>query len=308
MIKYIDIVKVASGKSLSLSNSLKEKGFYRVPGTSVKMFPYPEKDGSIRTGLDENAVYIREIKDESLRKAEIAYVKSLRQLAEQMYGDVDLGPRSDFYKKMTDTRMGEDDRAPISRLKSGLNQFDCSNSKEDLIMFAYLRVHPEIAPSFDALQTGKYARARFYVRDPEVEEKEAHRLLSAIDNAKAVFRKLNKQKQSHVVYILGLIPTPDVSESAVYVAFDKFLNSDKSGSNAERAISLMESDPTLLRVKFVLKEAISLGVVADRGGSVKYGRIVLGNTVDNAVEFLVSDANIEIFDNITTEVNNKKIK
>ena len=48
-----------TGDNRTLSGSLISNGFLRAPGSALFLSPVREKDGSYRTGLDENAEYIK---------------------------------------------------------------------------------------------------------------------------------------------------------------------------------------------------------------------------------------------------------
>ena len=52
-----------SAQLQTMDSGLSQKGMTRIPGTGVFKYPYKELDGKYRTGLDENASYIKRIQD-----------------------------------------------------------------------------------------------------------------------------------------------------------------------------------------------------------------------------------------------------
>src|SRR4029079_715097 len=99
------------GDRYTLAGSLAENGYSRAPGCSILLCPHREQDGKFRTGLDEEALYIRKMPAEE-QAIEKARVKKLREELEYRSG-ISLGPRDDYYMKMTDNEEGTLTRAQM---------------------------------------------------------------------------------------------------------------------------------------------------------------------------------------------------
>ena len=54
----------------TMQGGLSQKGLTRIPGTGVFKYPYKEKEGKYRTGLDKDAAYIKRISDPTERAIE----------------------------------------------------------------------------------------------------------------------------------------------------------------------------------------------------------------------------------------------
>src|SRR5690606_24375413 len=178
-------------------------------------------------------------------------VTALLNKAKSLYGDkIDLGPRSDFYAKMFDSKMGSSERAPVASLVEGTNIYNL-DVPEDLIMFAYLRVHPDVADSLESVYNGKNPKARYYVNDSEVEDALAAKRKRSVNKAILLLDKLSVNKMKKVGRQLGLPFRDDTREDTVYVELDRFIKASEEGKNqgnADLFISFCEmSDENLDR-------------------------------------------------------------
>ena len=152
-----------------MQGGLALKGLTRIPGTGVFKYPYKELDGKYRTGLDADASYIRRISDPLERELEVERVTELRKKLEYALGDIDLGPRSNFWNYGLSTSSDDTKHVQPEKLLDGDNLFDLSIPFRELA-FSWLRVHPTIASSYQAWERGEYpADTQFYVADDEIE-------------------------------------------------------------------------------------------------------------------------------------------
>lgn len=110
----------------TMDSGLSQKGMTRIPGTGVFKYPYKELDGKYRTGLDENASYIKRIQDPLERELEIERVKALRTRLENEIGDIDLGPRSSFWNYGLSLSTDDQTHVQSVKLLDGDNYFDLS--------------------------------------------------------------------------------------------------------------------------------------------------------------------------------------
>ena len=139
----------------TMQGGLALKGMTRIPGTGVFKYPYKELDGQYRTGLDPNAAYIRRIQDPLERELEVERVTNLKKKLEDALGSVDLGPRSKFWNYGLSTSQDDPLHVQPVKLLDGDNIFDLNVPLQELA-FAWLRVHPTIASSYQAWERGEY--------------------------------------------------------------------------------------------------------------------------------------------------------
>ena len=137
----------------TMQGGLSLRGLTRIPGTGVFKYPYRELDGKYRTGVDPEAAYIRRISDPLEREMETERVTALRDKLQAALGDVDLGPRSNFWNYGLSTSSSDSLHVQPVKLLDGDNFFDLSIPLQELA-FSWLRVHPTIASSYQAWERG----------------------------------------------------------------------------------------------------------------------------------------------------------
>jgi hypothetical protein len=217
----ISIIKKDYNDQYSLEGSLAARGRYKFPGTALRIVPYKEKDGSFRTGLDENALYIKRMPKEE-QVIEKARVKAERERLEQVFGKGSLGPRSDYYVKMFDAEFGSSTRAKILKLTDGDNIFDLEDP-EQAVTYNWARVHPETADSYQHWLRGDVVNSsvQFYVNDENEEAEVAFQKSSAINKALFKMDSLHLSEKRKVARLMGLPVTDESPESVVYSELDK---------------------------------------------------------------------------------------
>ena len=105
----------------------------------------------------------------------------------------------------------------------GDNLFDLDNPYQELT-FAWLRVHPTIASSYEAWVRGDYpAETQFYVVDDEVENAIVYKKKQLINKAIIKFDAMSVDKKKKVARLLGLPVTDDSKEEFVYNLVDNVL-------------------------------------------------------------------------------------
>lgn len=291
--------------------SLADYNMTRFPGTFNTIFPHRDADGSYRTGLDPNASYIKQIGNETERNQEIQRVTDYRDRAQAFFGDLNLGSRSDFYLKMTDDLSGTYERCPIAKLKDGDNIFNL-NKPEDLLMYAYLRVHPNIAPSLAAVDSGGYTHSNYYVNDDEHESEVSSKKKRSINKAIGILDTLTTEKMKRIGRQLGLPFTDDTTENTVYNSLDNFIKeSDKKGAsqNADMFVKFCEMKDENLAIQDIVKQAILYGVLRkDKEGKIFRGKNHFAADESNAVVYLTASENIDDLNSIEEELKIKKMK
>lgn len=280
----------------SLASSLASHGMTRTPGTFAIFLPHKERNGEYRTGLDPNAVYIKAL-PKAEQEQEIARVTALRDELQERTG-LDLGPRSEFYTKMyqPDT-FGSSARAFYVKLIDGPNPFNLDDPMH-AITYAWLRVHPEIAPSYFAWERGQsslrcpaISQCQFFVDDEEYETEIAYKDNTVINKAINGLETMSPTRQLKIAKLLNLPISYNSKPSVVYNALNKFLKEGTSKQGARLAnvkafneIAAMADEN--IEIKFSVKEAIDFNIYRrGKNGRIYEGEVLVGDTESEVVEF-----------------------
>jgi len=283
----------------TMQGGLSMKGLTRIPGTGVFKYPYKELDGQYRTGLDVNAAYIRRIQDPLEQEIEIERVKTLRKKLEQALGDVDLGPRSQFWNYGLSTSSDDQMHVQPVKLLDGDNYFDFGTPFQELA-FAWLRVHPTIASSYQAWERGEYpADTQFYVADDEIENAVIFKKKQLINKAIVKFDSMTPEKKRKVARLLGLPVTEDSKEEVVYNLVDnilkqtEFKNGKHAGLNPVEVFGrFADMKENLLHIKDLVKQAIAHSIYRVKpNGKVYEGEFEIASDEDDLVKFLADEDN-----------------
>ena len=266
----------------TVSGSLAMNGLNRFPQTIVGITPHLEKSGAYRTGLDENALYIKEMERFNPEEAaqEKARVSSLREDLEKRTG-LDLGPRSDYYRKMYDEKMGTPERAKFVKLRSDKENIFNLDDPHDRITYEWLRHHPDIAPSYQAYLEGKVknsANIYFFVDDFDHENEVAYKEKTIINKAISTLENMSPEKQFKTARLLGLPVRFDDKPHVIYNLIDTFIKTpDKAGhkmANVNLFNKIISMTDENFHVRFLVEEALKYSVYR-----VKQMRIYEGETV-----------------------------
>ena len=288
-----------SSQLQTMDSGLAQKGMTRIPGTGVFKYPYKELDGKYRTGLDETAAYIRRIQDPLERELETERVKALRARLEYELGDIDLGPRSQFWNYGLSTSTDDQSHVQSVKLMDGDNFFDLSVPFQE-IAFSWLRVHPTIASSHQAWERGEYpADTQFYVVDDEIENAVIFKKKQLINKAIIMFDDMSPEKKKKVARLLGLPVTEETKEEVVYNQVDnvlkqtEFKNGKYSGLNPVEVFNRfanMKDD--LLHIKDLVKQATAHSVYRVKpNGKIYEGEYEVAKDEDDLIRFLADDDN-----------------
>lgn len=298
----------------TMQSELMKRGLTRVPGTAVYKYPFKELDGRYRTGLDPDAPYIRRIQDETARGIEKERVSKLRKKLEDIL-QLDLGPHSDFWNYAL--AKSPDDRRHVQpvKLQDGDNFFDLSNPWEEL-NFAWLRVHPTIASSYQAWERGEYpAETQFYVVDDDIEQEIAYKKKQLINKAIVTFDKMTPEKRKKVARLLGLPISDDAKETVVYNLVDSTLKQTEFKSGNFRGLNPVEvfnrfatMDERILTIRDLVKQAINHSVYrVRRNGRIFEGDLEIALSEDDLVKYLSDDDNQEELVMLEQKLKMKKV-
>jgi hypothetical protein len=299
----------------TMQGGLATKGLTRIPGTGVFKYPYKELDGQYRTGLDPHANYIRRIQDPLEKEMEIERVTELRKKLEYALGGVDLGPRSLFWNyglsKSTDDQMHVQ---PV-KLLDGDNYFDLAIPFQELA-FAWLRVNPTIASSYQAWERGDFpADTQFYVADDEIENAVIFKKKQLINKAISKFDSMTPEKKKKVARLLGLPVTDNSKEEVVYNLVDNMLKETEFKGGKYQGLSTVEvfnrfadMKENLLHIKDLVKQAITHSVYRVKpNGRIYEGEFEIAVDEDALIKFLADDDNQDELLTLEGKLKTKKI-
>lgn len=298
----------------TMEKSLMRKGHTRVPGTGVFRYPYKEVSGRYRTGLDPNASYIRRIADEQERKIEMERVSKLRTKLEDILG-VDLGPTSKFWNYALSKSPDDPTHVQPCKLMDGENLFDLNVPMQELA-FAWLRVHPTIASSYQAWERGEYpADTQFYVLDEVIEDQIEFKKKQQINKAIALFDGMTVTKRKKVARLLGLPVSDDSTEEFVYNKVDTLLKDKSFKTGTYKGLSTIqifnkfaEMNENLVTVKDLVKQAISHSVYRVKpSGKIYEGEFEVATSEDELVNYLVDEEHQEDLIMLEKKLKGKKI-
>lgn len=299
----------------TMQGGLAQKGFTRIPGTGVFKYPYKELDGQYRTGLDANAAYIRRIQDPLEKELETERVTNLRAKLEAALGDIDLGPRSLFWNYGLSTSTDDVLHVQAVKLLDGDNYFDFNSPLQE-IAFAWLRVHPTIASSYQAWERGEYpADIQFYVADDEIENAVIFKKKQLINKAIVKFDAMTPDKKKKVARLLGLPVSEDTKEDVVYNQVDnllkqtEFKNGKHAGLNPVEVFGrFADMKENLLHIKDLVKQAVAHSVYRIKpNGRVYEGEFEIAVDEDDLVKFLVDEDNQDELLTLEGKLKTKKI-
>lgn len=304
-----------SSQLQTMDSNLSQKGMTRIPGTGVFKYPYKELDGKYRTGLDSDAVYIKRIADPTERELEIERVTELRKKLESALGDIDLGPRSKFWNYGLSTSTDDQMHVQPVKLLDGDNYFDLSIPFQELA-FAWLRVHPTIASSYQAWERGDYpADTQYYVVNDDIENAIVFKKKQLINKAIVKFDAMTPEKKRKVARLLGLPVTEDTKEEVVYNQVDNLLKQSELKSGNFQGLNPVEvfnrfadMKENLLHIKDLVKQAISHSVYRVKpNGKIYEGEFEVAKDEEDLIKFLADDDNQDELLTLEGKLKTKKL-
>lgn len=296
-IGIISSIPLSEGGS-TFESALAKAGLTRQPGTGRTFLPHKEKNNEYRTGLNPDAAYINKISDPSARKYEKEKAGAERKRLEQAL-KIDLDSRADFYNisSWSPTTTGKLVVEPV-KLTDGKNYFDLENPLQ-AVTFAWLRVHPQIASSFEAYQRGAFPDARFFVQDDEMEQEVTYRRKSTVNKAIFTLDALSLEKRKKIARQCALAVADGDKEEVVYNILDTFI---KQGMIKTGAFEGMEGVDVFMRfvtmtdevlhVKDLVKQAITHSIYRrDKLGKIYEGQVEVAKTEAELTDLLLDEKN-----------------
>lgn len=304
-----------SSQLQTMQSNLAQKGMSRIPGTGVFKYPYKELDGKYRTGLDPNASYIKRISDPTTKELEIERVIKLRDKLQIELGDIDLGPKAKFWNYGLSLSTEDQSHVQPVKLLDGDNYFDLNIPYQELA-FAWLRVHPTIASSYQAWERGDYpADTQYYVVDDEIENAIIYKKKQLINKAIIKFDAMSPDKKKKVARLLGLPVTESTKEEVVYNDVDSLLKQSEfkkgkySGLNPIEVFNrFADMKENLLHIKDLVKQAIDHSIYRVKPtGKVYEGEFEIATDEEELIKFLADDENQDELIILEQKLKTKKI-
>jgi hypothetical protein len=298
----------------TMQSSLAQKQLTRIPGTGVFKYPYKEVSGIYRTGLDPDAAYIKRIADPLAREVEIKRVTDLKEELELELG-LNLSPRSDYWNHSLSTSIEDTRHVQPVKLIDGDNFFDFISPIKKL-QFAWLRVHPTIASSYQAWERGEYpADTQFYVVDDETENSVLFKKKQLINKAIVKFEDMSPDKKKKIARLLGLPVTDNTKEEVVYNQVDNLLKQSEFKGGKYQGLNPVEIftrfaslGEDLLHIRDLVKQAITHNIYRVRPtGKIYEGELEVAKDEDDLVKFLIDEDNQEDLIALEQKLKSKKI-
>lgn len=304
-----------SSQLQTMDSNLANLGMTRIPGTGVFKYPYKELDGKYRTGLDPDAGYIRRIQDPTEKELEIERVTELRDKLQSKLGDIDLGPRAKFWNYALSTGVNDDLHVQPVKLLDGDNYFDLSLPLQELA-FAWLRVHPTIASSYQAWERGEFpADTQFYVVNDDIENAIVYKKKQLINKAIVKFDSMSPEKKKKVARLLGLPVTDETKEEVVYNQVDNVLKQSEMKTGSFKGLNPVEvfnrfadMKENLLHIKDLVKQAIQHSIYRVKpNGRIYEGEFEIAKEEDELIKFLADEDNQDELLTLEGKLKTKKL-
>jgi hypothetical protein len=304
-----------SSQLQTMDSNLAQQGMTRIPGTGVFKYPYKELDGQYRTGLDPNAGYIRRIQDPTEKELEIERVTNLKEKLQTALGDVDLGPRAKFWNYGLSTGVNDSLHVQPVKLLDGDNYYDLTMPMQELA-YAWLRVHPTIASSYQAWERGEFpADTQFYVVNDDIENALVYKKKQLINKAIIKFDAMTPEKKKKVARLLGLPVTDDTKEEVVYNRVDTMLKQTEVQSGNFKGLNPVEvftrfanMKENLLHIKDLVKQAIQHSIYRVKpSGTIYEGEYEVAKEEEELIKFLANEDNQDELLTLEGKLKTKKL-
>jgi hypothetical protein len=313
----ISVIKreYTSSQLQTMQSGLAAKGYTRVPGTGVFKVPYKELDGKYRTGLDPDATYIKRINDPLQQELEIKRVTDLRDKLSKALPSLDLSPTSQFWNYSLSNSTSDFSHVQSVKLMDGDNLYDLSVAFQELT-FAWLRVHPTIASSYQAWKRGEYpADTQFYVHDEEIETEITFSKKRAINKAIEDFNNMTPEKRRRIARLLGLPVTEDTKDGIVYNTVDDLLKQTEIKTGKYKGLSPVKifadfanMKEDLIKVKDLVKQAIAHSIYRVKpSGKIYEGEYEVAKDEDDLVKHLIDEDHQDDLITLEGKLKGKKL-
>jgi len=305
-VKISPIKKSPNGSTvMTMETGLAAKGLTRVPGTGVFKFPYKDASGRYRTGLDENAAYIKRLEERDPAEAEVERqrIKGWKQQIMDAFDvtEKELANNSTFWNYTKFVEGYDEKHATPVKLLDQDNYFDLDQPRQ-LLAFLWLRVHPTIASSFQAYERGEFGPdCQFYVADDEVDNAVLFKKKQVINKAIAELLSMTPTKMKRVARMMGLPVGEDSKEEVVYNAIDSAIKDTEMKTGTHKGVNpvnlfnrFAHMDEMLLEINDLIEQAITHSIYRiKQGGRLYEGEIKIATDKAEWVAHLADEDNQE---------------
>ncbi len=184
------------------------------------------------------------------------------------------------------------------------------------IAFAWLRVHPTIASSYQAWERGEFpADTQFYVVNDDIENAIVYKKKQLINKAIIKFDSMSPEKKKKVARLLGLPVTDDTKEEVVYNKVDNMLKQSEMKSGTFKGLSPVEvftrfadMQDNLLHIKDLVKQAIQHSIYrAKPNGRIYEGEYEIAKEEEDLIKFLADEDTQEDLLLLESKLKGKKL-
>lgn len=287
-IKIIKPYSRASADQVSLSGALAKEGRTSVPGASKAVLPLRDAKGNVVTGIDENALSLFKIKDESVLKAEKAKIKALRERLEAELNE-DLTPGSAFWND-AENGLGN----TLYYLKDGENMFDLDNPI-DAVNYNWLINLPIIAISMEEIESGKLdpSTIGFYVYESDVQSTKEFERKKRINSVVATLNLLGPVELKKVAFLLNLKMPERSTYQETYNVVDNFLHQNKKHGTADPVTEFERVTGytvDVLAIKVLIKQLLEERLIKQSGNSIFEGSNLIAKSMEDLEIKFAEDA------------------
>lgn len=292
--KLSPIKKTYNQAFKTFESSLAAHGFYRAPGTVRTLTPYREASGKYRTGLDKGAMFLKHLGEEAL-KAELERIDdTLKKLKGFLGEEVDFSPTSKVWQAFSDAPV----RVTPVKIGSGDEVFDLETGM-GLLNYSWVRVHPHIAPSYEAYKRGGYQDAQYYLSDDEVETQMVYSRKREVNQAIVNFENMSPEKKKRVARLMGLPIGDNVKEEQVYNEMDTLLKQTEFADGEHKGLStirvfkeIASLDDARIKVKDIVQQALIHSIYREGvGGKITEGANTIATSKEELINYLLEDDN-----------------
>jgi len=275
----------------TIGGSLAAKGFNRYPGTKSTITPYKEYDGTYRTGLDPDAMYLKNLPDQE-REIEIKRIKEAKARLEKATG-IKLDPDSPFYN-ISSKDIKTVERVVLTETGAAFNFSDPFQE----IQYHFVRVHPTIASSLEAIRTGRaFAGAQYYVQDAETEVRLEYNHRKELNKAIAAYEAETPTRQRQICRLMNIPVDINSSDEELYNQIDKVLRAPKMTDGKHKGLnpvkvfnSIIAITPETASTMDLVYQALQHGVWYEKAGDIYEGENKISDSVDDLVARLLNKA------------------
>jgi len=286
---FVPKYKETSGKSALAS--LAQQNMLRIPGTGMLLQPHREASGAYRTGLDKNAIYIKQMSKDAA-ETEVAYIDSLLEKLNSYsgYQGVDFGPMSKVWNVWSDSPV----KANFKKLGNETIYLDLNNP-QDLLDYCWLRVNPQIAKSRLAIEKGECPYCQYYLVDETVETSLAYKKKVEINKAIAKLNSFSPTELKRMARLLGFPVTSSTTEERAYNLIDDLLKKSEFDSGEYKGRNtitvfneLSELNNDELEIRDLIKSAIRHNIYRTKGEEIMQGSNLVATSESALVKVLIS--------------------